>query len=98
MARDEEARIDGIAGPDLAAAIVAVARFRGRLAVAAMLADETEWELQQRVARLLAPVPAYERAPARARLFGVLALMIVGVSSGLFFGQTLVWTAFRLLP
>jgi hypothetical protein len=88
LARDEEARLAGTAGADLAAAIVTVARMSWRPlggAVAGLTGAETS--LVSRVHRLLAPVP-----PDRGRRSLVLplvtfALLIASVAIGATYGD-----------
>ncbi len=66
LARDEEARLCGVDGADLAAAVVAVARLgapRGASAHARLMGDGEL--LEGRVVRLLSPIP---QAPSTSRL------------------------------
>jgi hypothetical protein len=75
LARDEEARLAGARGEDLAAAVVAVARMSKTERGAAMVGlTGTELSLSGRVRRLLEPVP---RDVGRRRV--VLALAVVGI-------------------
>jgi hypothetical protein len=79
LARDEEARLDGASGEDLAAAVVAVARMPRRqpgAAIAGLTGAETS--LASRVHRLLEPVP-----PDRGRrsILGPLVMLAVLVAS-----------------
>ena len=87
LARDEEARREGIDGPDLAAAVLASVRFLGglsapqlatlggtQLAHARLFGDETS--LRHRVSRLLAPLPAMPDEAA-GKLFGVQRLIVL---------------------
>lgn len=98
MARDEEARLEGIAGPDLAAAIIAVARLQQASGTGAMLAGDPEWDLKQRIARLLAPLPT-DHVPRVPRVVSLGALLTTAsVVVGLTYGKALVWVALRLLP
>ena len=80
MARDEEARLRGTRGEDLAAAVVAVAGMlpvaRGH-AVASLTG--TEAALMDRVRRLLSPVPAATMIRSRT-LASVLALSLLTLS------------------
>jgi beta-lactamase regulating signal transducer with metallopeptidase domain len=87
MARDEEARLRGTRGEDLAAAVVAVARLRPVAhghAVASLTG--TEAALMDRVRRLLIPVPVATaiRSPAfwifLALLLG--SAVVVGIECG----------------
>ncbi len=103
VARDEEARLRGTRGEDLAAAVVAVARMPSvphRRAVASLTGAEAL--LLDRVRRLLAPIPAGGRAAegvravVRRRAFWiVLALsLLAAVLIGIEFGDSLL----RALP
>jgi hypothetical protein len=58
MARDEEARIEGIDGADLAAGIVAVARLTRKSSGAIALAHRPGAALAHRIDRLLHPLPS----------------------------------------
>lgn len=68
IARDEEARARGVAGEDLAAAILAAARL-SRCSpdlVASLASDDDAGVIEERIARLLEPVPCrLERSPGR---------------------------------
>ena len=92
LARDEEARRGGVAGEDLAAAIVAAARLE-RAAVAgagravAGLAGRASI-LEARIARLLAPMPPAGRPDGRSTWSAlVLALLLGAVAFGSRFGE-----------
>lgn len=99
MARDEEARAAGVSGSDLAAAIIAVARLRHARGVAVPLGGDGDLALQHRIARLLAPVPAFEHGRvSRLVWFARLTLALLAIGSGLAFGRPLVWAAWQLLP
>jgi BlaR1 peptidase M56 len=75
LARDEEARLDGAPGEDLAAAVVAVARMPRRPLGGAMAGlTGAETSLASRVHRLLAPVP-----PERGRRSIVLLVAVIAV-------------------
>ena len=86
LARDEEARLAGAAGEDLAAAVVAVAGLTARSSPVVVGLTGAEASLSQRVRRLLGPPPA--RALARsivAPLFVGLSLaaaVLIGVTHG----------------
>jgi len=102
LARDEEARQRGIAGEDLAAAIVEAARLSAplqaaRLGAQAAVASLTgpERGLLARVQRLLAPLPEAVVGgrgwPARAGLGALLAVTLaLALLAGLHFGDALV--------
>jgi len=92
LARDDEARLHGAAGPDLAAAILASLRLsNGSLAHgAALLAEEAF--VRERVMRLLQPMTT--DAPAERRFAPILALLALAVPIatlvGLKFGERLI--------
>jgi Zn-dependent protease with chaperone function len=92
IARDDEARSRGVAGPDLAAAILVSLRFSqgtSQLA-AAMLADATF--LRERVTRLLRPLEV-EAVPRRAMPSRLLVLSMgipLGVLFGIEFGEKVI--------
>jgi beta-lactamase regulating signal transducer with metallopeptidase domain len=92
IARDDEARSHGVAGPDLAAAILASLRFsQGASRVAAAkLTDETF--VRQRVTRLLQPLEI-EPLPKRRRvpvLFVLSLAVAVAIMIGVKFGEKLI--------
>jgi hypothetical protein len=92
IARDDEARSQGVAGPDLAAAILASLRFSQGVptVVAATLADETF--VRERVTRLLQPLET-EALPERkvAPILIVLSLGIpLALLVGIEFGEKLI--------
>ena len=89
IARDDEARQHGAHGADLAAGVLAAARFsvhRTQPAAVALLIGDSN--MQQRVARLLAPLHAADATPAgvRGRLMvicvGILIASVIGVVGG----------------
>lgn len=98
IARDDEARSCGIAGPDLAAAILAAIRLSPGTApvTAATLADETF--IRERVARLLQPLEA--EASVESRLAPILLLVSLGiplaVMLGVRFGERLIGSLLRV--
>jgi len=95
LARDEEARIEGTSGADLAAAVVAVAKMTpsrmGAHAVAGLTGAEAS--LASRIHRLLDPVPPDQRRPSLIPL-AVIASLVVGIVVGVEFGDSLL----RALP
>ena len=97
LARDEEARDDGVDGEDLAAALIGAVRLAQRPAIspAATLVDG-EQALVLRVGRLLAPLRALPAQPwsVRLALVGSLALLTAATIFGLGHGDLLV----RALP
>jgi Zn-dependent protease with chaperone function len=92
IARDDEARAQGVAGPDLAAAILVSLRLsRGDFAGgAAGLAEEAF--IKERVVRLLQPLEA--EAPADRRLSPILFLLVMAIPLailiGLEFGERII--------
>jgi len=93
IACDDEARAHGVAGPDLAAAILValrVGRSSCRAEASALLAEEAF--IRERVARLLAPLPS--EAPAQRRFAPILWLLAVAlpfaILIGLEFGERLI--------
>ncbi len=83
LARDEEARLGGAAGEDLAAAVVAVARLSSRPAGAAMAGlTGAETSLASRVHRLLEPVPPHRGRRSSLLLVAVLAVLVASVVIG----------------
>lgn len=91
IARDDEARARGAAGPDLAAAILVSIRFSQRISpVAAKLADEAF--VRERVTRLLQPpetaaLPERKAAPI---LFALSVAIPVAILLGIKFGEKLI--------
>ena len=88
LARDEEARLDGAAGEDLAAAVVTVARMPWRpLGAATAGLTGAETSLASRVSRLLAPVlPGAGGRTVLLRL-AVIALLVASVAVGVAYGD-----------
>ncbi len=88
LARDEQARLDGAAGEDLAAAVVAVARMPWRRRGAAMAGlTGAETSLASRVHRLLAPVPPEGARRSLLLPLAVLALLVASVVIGAAYGD-----------
>jgi hypothetical protein len=88
LARDEEARLAGAAGDDLAAAIVTVARMPWRPFAGAMAGlTQAETSLVSRVDRLLAPVPADRGRRSRVLPLAIGALLLVSVALGVTYGD-----------
>jgi BlaR1 peptidase M56 len=99
IARDEEARLAGTAGEDLAAAIVAVAGLnRSAIGSAPAQAGLTgaEVDLKHRIRRLLRPLPADPGAPSAAVTISglILTTLVLAALAGLQFGDLLL----RALP
>ena len=84
LARDEEARLAGVAGADLAAAVLAALRIgqKGAWSSVATLGGDTAF-LEERIARLMEPIDPRSETPRRA--FWPLAV-IVGITSASFLG------------
>ena len=90
IARDEEARLGGASGEDLAAAVVAVARMpRRRLGAAMAGAGLTgaETSLASRVHRLLEPVPPDGARRSILLPLAVLAVLVASVAIGATYGD-----------
>jgi len=95
LARDEEARLDGIAGPDLATAILTTLRFQERHAPmnAAPLGGDAAF-VAERVAYLMRPLRT-QAVQTRTRtlwLVGVAAGVVAAVLLGTEFGERVVGT------
>ena len=98
LARDEEARQRGANGADLAAAVLVAARLQTPGATGASLID-SGGGLQERVARLLAPIPADDvPTTATTTTLTLFPASVLGVLSGVQFGETVVQTLVRYLP
>lgn len=98
LARDEEARERGVDGADLAAAVIEAAslRRRGPAPAMASIADHTE-ALEERVARLLAPLPEVPiEVPGSWRLYALLATLLIAVAIS--FGDARGEAIVRALP
>lgn len=98
LARDEEARSWGVDGADLAAAILIAARLQTSCARGAALIDSDEG-LEERISRLLAPVLA-DDVPARGsrHAIALVPMALLGVLSGVRFGEGFVQTVVKWLP
>ena len=97
LARDEEARLSGADGADLAAAILLAARLHTPPVTGASLI-EGRVGLEERITRLLAPL---HTAHIPVRTTGTLALVpisMLGVLSGVRFGEGLVQAIVKWLP
>jgi hypothetical protein len=88
LARDDEARLDGVSGEDLAAAVVAVARMpRPRLGAALVGLTGAEMSLASRVHRLLEPVPPDRGRRSILLRLAVLAMLVASVLIGAAYGD-----------
>lgn len=98
LARDEEARRAGVAGEDLAAAIVLTARLDGHRHGAALAhLTGAEHELVERVRRLLAPLSPTTAVGRRALFTSVVVVAVtlsLSLLAGFRFGDSLI----RALP
>ncbi len=92
LARDDEARANGVDGADLAAALVVAAKLQSQPTLAGLLGDGSA--LAARVERLLAPLPP-ATMPRTARWSLALGAALAGaLVVGALYGETLV----RWLP
>lgn len=90
LARDEQARLDGVPGEDLAAAVVAVARMPRRHPGAAVVGvglTGAETSLASRVHRLLEPVPPDRGRRSIVLPLVVLAVLVASVAIGATYGD-----------
>jgi len=93
LARDEEVRVHGVEGADLAAAVLAAARLQVRPARSGLVGDSEA--LEERIARLLVPIPAETPVRQRATSLLVLSVALAGAfTAGLRRGDVVV----RSLP
>ena len=97
LARDEEARLSGVDGADLAAAIVLAARLHTSRATGATLI-ESRVGLQERIDRLLEPVPTGDIPVATTGTLALVPVSLLGVLSGVRFGEGLVQLIVKSLP
>lgn len=97
LARDEEARDDGIDGADLASAVLVGAQWKTAVPQGATLIDGGA-RLEDRIARLLGPLVA--DAPERLIVPTVLvaATCVLSLVSGARFGETLMQIVIRSRP
>jgi hypothetical protein len=100
LARDEEARAFGADGTDLAAAILATARYRVAERAAACLISAGAAGLQDRIDRLLRPAPADSGCEhTRQTYLGSTGPRVIAAAvSGAVFGHTIVCFVCRALP
>ncbi len=98
LARDEEARLAGIDGADLAAAVLTATRLGASSSRIAGLTDAGV-DLRERISRLLAPLPIEEpvRASVSVALVPACALVLAALS-GARFGEALVQIVTKSLP
>lgn len=96
LARDEEARLAGADGADLAAAVLTAAQFRVPPRAGATLWDGGV-RLEERIDRLLGPMASAELAEGHGPALAVVPISIAGVLSGMRFGEFLVQALVRWL-
>ena len=97
LARDEEARREGVEGADLAAGVLAAARLAERPApVVIACATGAGSLLQTRVLRLLEPLGPEEPGPA-SRGVWVVALLAAAAALGAAFGERVIPAVFALM-
>ena len=95
LARDEEARLEGAPGEDLAAAVVAVAKL-ARLEPCGAVVGLTgaEASLVSRIHRLLGPVPSDHRVGSFIVPVAVIVALAAGIAAGVLHGDSFL----RALP
>jgi hypothetical protein len=96
LARDEEARLTGIDGADLAAAVLLVARTQTPCVTAAALIDGPGG-LEERIGRLLAPVPNQEPSMSITTTLALVPMSLLGLLTGIRFGDGFVQTILKWL-
>jgi hypothetical protein len=96
LARDEEARDAGIDGADLASAVLVGAQWPTVAPRGAALIDSCA-RLEDRIARLLGPLPADTPERLVAPTVLVMATCLLSVVSGARFGETLMQIVIRAL-
>jgi Zn-dependent protease with chaperone function len=89
LARDEEARLSGADGADLAAAILVAAKLQMSPAPGASLIEDSIG-LQERINRLLAPVSGEDVQPRSHTAIALFSVSVAGVPSGVWFGERFV--------
>jgi hypothetical protein len=98
LARDEEARLSGTDGADLAAAILLATRLSTAGSRGAALVDPPIC-MQDRIARLLAPLPSDHLSSEKTGcLLAMASTCLVGALSGVWFGERFVQFITRVLP
>ena len=97
LARDEEARQDGIDGADLAAAIL-VAASSNMISVrgAALIGNRSA--LQDRITRLLSPLPPDVLGRSRMPTLALVPTCLLSAASGARFGESMIQILIRALP
>ena len=96
LARDEEARQCGVDGADLAAAILVAVRLTPTSPIAAGLISSPA-ALEDRVARLLAPLATHQPEDSASSVLAVLSACLLSAASGARFGEALMQAIIRIL-
>jgi hypothetical protein len=97
LARDEEARDEGIDGADLASAVLVGAQWNSVAARGAALIDSGA-RLEDRIARLLGPLAGDTPERLIASTVIVLGTCLLSLGAGARFGETLMQVVIRSLP
>jgi hypothetical protein len=97
LARDEEARDEGVDGADLASAVLVGAQWKTVAPRGALLIDGSA-RLEERIARLLSPLPVDTPTRRTAPTIILMATCLLSVAGGARFGETLMQIAIRSLP
>jgi hypothetical protein len=97
LARDEEVRVGGVDGADLASAILAAARLLTRSPQGAGLIH-TRVGLETRITRLLAPLPAADEAVTAVNVLVLIPVPILALLCGVHFGEPIVQGLAKWLP
>lgn len=95
LARDEEARVSGVDGADLAAAVLLAATHTPCATTAALITSRAG--LEDRIGRLLAPLVDEEPPITITRALALAPVSLLGVLSGIRFGDELVQTIVKWL-
>jgi hypothetical protein len=99
LARDEEARLSGADGADLAEAVLVAAKLQKWQMSAAPGASliEDSIGLEERINRLLAPVSSEDVQPRRRAAITLFSVSVAGVLSGIWFGEGFVQAIVKCL-
>jgi hypothetical protein len=96
LARDEEARLSGADGADLAEAVLVAAKLQTSGAPGALLIEDSIG-LEERIHRLLAPVSGESVQPRRRAAITLFSVSVVGVLCGIWFGEGFVQAIVKCL-
>ena len=96
LARDEEARQEGADGADIATAVLIAAELRLATTTGASLIDRSTG-IEERINRLLAPLPSDDIGPLRPNGLALIPVSVLGVVSGVHFGEAFVKTIVKCL-